>query len=57
MKKTEFITFRTDEDTKKFLDAVAENKKWTISFLVENIIKDWLKKKQNNAVDTHEPEV
>ena len=43
MKKTEFITFRTNAETKQALEAVAEEKKWTISFLVEEIVAQWIK--------------
>lgn len=44
MKKTEFITFRTDLETKEALEKMASEKKWTMSFVVEEIIKDWLRK-------------
>lgn len=43
MKKTEYISFRTDQVTRESLEKLASEKKWTISFLVEEIIKDWLK--------------
>ena len=46
MKKSEYITFRTDPEIKKALEKIAEEKKWSTSFVVEEIIKDWLK---NNA--------
>lgn len=46
MKKTEYISFRTDLSTKEALEKIATEKKWTTSFVVEEIIKDWLK---NNA--------
>ena len=42
MKKTEFITFRTDHETKQALEAIAAEKKWTISLLVEEAVKEWL---------------
>ena len=42
MKKTEFNSFRTDRDTKLTLDALAAEKKWSISQLSEEIIKEWL---------------
>ena len=42
MKKTEFITFRTNPETKQALEQIAAEKKWTISFLVEEIIGQWL---------------
>ena len=43
MKKSEYITFRTDLETKELLETLAAQKKWTISFVVEEIVKDWLK--------------
>ena len=46
MKKTEFITFRTNQETKQALEQVAAEKKWTISFLVEDIIAPWLRQQQ-----------
>ena len=48
MKKTEYISFRTNQATREELEALATEKKWTISFLVEEIIKDWLKDNKNN---------
>ena len=47
MKKTEFITFRTDQRTKAALTNMAAKRKWTISLLVEEIIKEF--------VDRHSP--
>lgn len=49
MKKTEFISVRTDKQTKDELLKIAETKKWSISLLVEDIVQQWLeeqKKKQ-----------
>lgn len=43
MKKTEYITYRTDKETKGILAAIAAEKKWTISQLTEEIIKEWLR--------------
>ena len=42
-KRTEYITFRTDANTKAALEKLAEEKKWSISQLAEEIVKDWLK--------------
>ena len=42
MKKTEYITFRTDGETKEALEKIAEQKKWSISFVVEQIVQQWL---------------
>lgn len=44
MKKTEYITFRTNEATKRVLEAYAADKKWTISFVVEQIVEEWIEK-------------
>lgn len=49
MKKTEYITFRAEQTTKEALDKIAAEKKWTISFLVEEILKDWLKENANKT--------
>ena len=43
MKKTAFITFRTDEETKLSLEHIASDKKWSISQTVEQIVLEWLK--------------
>ena len=43
MKRTEYLSFRTDEETKKALEELAAEKKWSLSFAIEEIIKDWLK--------------
>ena len=45
MKKTESVTFRTDTHTKKVLLKICEEKKWSISQLSEEIIKEWLHEK------------
>lgn len=42
MKKTEYITYRTDAETKSILATIAAEKKWSISQLSEEIIKEWL---------------
>jgi len=42
MKKTEFITFRTDAKTKAILEKVADEKKWSISQLSAQIIQQWI---------------
>ena len=42
MKKTENISFRTDEETKQILAEVAVSKKWSISLLVEDIVQKWI---------------
>ena len=42
MKKTENISFRTDSATKEILNAYAQEKKWSISLLVEDIVQQWI---------------
>ena len=42
MKRTEYITYRTDASVKAALNAIAAEKKWSISQLSEEIIKEWL---------------
>ena len=42
MKRTEYITYRTDKDIKNILSVSAAEKKWSISQLSEEIIKEWL---------------
>ena len=49
MKKTEFITFRTDPATKEFLAGIAESKKWSISLLVEYIVQEWIRKNEEKT--------
>ena len=43
MKKTEYITFRADTETKEILNNYARSKKWSISLLVEDIVQQWIK--------------
>ena len=45
MKKTEAVTYRTDIVTKNILLKIAAEKKWSISQLSEEIIKEWLLEK------------
>lgn len=46
MKKTEYITFRTDADVKEALAVIAAEKKWSLSQLSEEIIRQWLSEKR-----------
>lgn len=46
MKRTEYITYRTDSVTKDILTTIAAEKKWSISQLTEEIIKEWLSEKR-----------
>lgn len=45
MKKTQSVTYRTDSHTKSVLLKICEEKKWSISQLSEEIIKEWLQEK------------
>lgn len=45
-KKTEYITFRATEEVKEALRAEAEEHKWSISQLVEQIVSEWLEQKE-----------
>ena len=45
MKKTESVTFRTDTNIKNILLKICAEKKWSISQLSEEIIKEWLREK------------
>ncbi len=42
MKKTGYITYRTDKESKDILSKIAAEKKWSISQLSEEIIRQWL---------------
>lgn len=44
MKKSEYISFRTSQTSKAALEKYAAEKKWSISFLVEEIIQEWIEK-------------
>ena len=53
MKKTEYITFRTDLEAKEILAKYAAERKWSTSLLVEDIVQKWiednkLRPQQNN---------
>ena len=49
MKKTEYISFRTSSAVKSFLLQEAENKKWSISQLVEEIVHQWVESKEQET--------
>ena len=42
LKKTESVTYRTDRAMKNVLLKISKEKKWTISQLSEEIIREWL---------------
>ena len=54
MKKTEYITYRTDKETKSILATIAAEKKWSISQLSEEIIKEWLAEHRPELLPTEE---
>ena len=45
LKKTESITYRTDKQVRAALNEVAAEKKWSVSQLSEEIIREWLMEK------------
>ena len=51
MKRTEYITYRTDAKTKEVLSQIAAEKKWSISQLSEEIIKEWLQEKRPELLE------
>ena len=51
MKRTEYITYRTDKKTKDILAQIAAEKKWSISQLSEEIIKEWLQEKRPELLE------
>ena len=54
MKRTEYITYRTDAVTKNILSEIAAEKKWSISQLTEEIIKEWLSEHRPELLDKSE---
>ena len=48
MKKTEYISFRTSSEIKEYLLKEAQNKKWSISQLVEEIVHQWVESQEND---------
>ena len=54
MKKTEYITYRTDQQIKSILTKIAAEKKWSISQLSEEIIREWLEEKHPELLHTEE---
>ena len=45
MKKTEYITYRTTANIREILKKIADEKKWSLSQLTEEIVKEWLEEK------------
>lgn len=46
LKKTISVTYRTDVVVKAALTAIAAEKKWSVSQLTEEIIREWLAEKR-----------
>ena len=51
MKKTEAVTYRTDVFVKNALLKIAAEKKWSISQLSEEIIRQWLQEKRPELLE------
>ncbi len=56
MKKTEYITYRTDKAIKDILAVIAAEKKWSISQLSEEIIRQWLEEHRPELLTQQESE-
>ena len=54
MKKTVTITYRTDVTIKSALATIAAEKKWSISQLSEEIIRQWLEEKRPELLKREE---
>ena len=54
MKKSESVTYRTDSIVKHALQVIAAEKKWTISQLSEEIIREWLEEKRPEFLQPEE---
>jgi len=54
MKKTEYITYRTDVHIKSVLSKISAEKKWSISQLSEEIIREWLQEKRPDLMAQEE---
>ena len=54
LKKTESITYRTDKELKDVLQKIAAEKKWTISQLSEEIIREWLAEHRPDLLQNQE---
>ena len=54
LKKTEAVTYRTDVAIKAALLTIAKEKKWTISQLSEEIIRQWLQEKHPELLQDEE---
>ena len=50
-KRSEFISYRTDKCTKQILEQIAAERKWSISQLTEEIVKEWLQDRKDKKYD------
>lgn len=51
LKKTESVTYRTDTKIKAALAEIAAEKKWSISQLTEEIIRQWLQENRPELLE------
>ena len=51
LKKTESVTYRTDTKIKAALGEIAAEKKWSISQLTEEIIRQWLQENRPELLE------
>ena len=54
MKKTEYITYRTDSVIKSVLSKIAAEKKWSLSQVTEEIVREWLQEKHPELLPEEE---
>jgi len=54
LKKTESVTYRTDKEVKAALTMVAAERKWTVSHLTEEIIREWFREKRPDLLPPEE---
>ena len=54
LKKTESVTFRTTKQVKTAMEQIMAEKKWTLSQLAEEIIKEWLSEKRPDLLEEAE---
>lgn len=48
MKKNEFVTFRTDQETKRKLEEIAKREDRTLSYIINQIIKIYVQEVKTN---------
>ena len=55
MKRSEYLSFRIDPQTKLVLKELAEKKKWSTSQLLEEIVHEWLLQYELKAIQIQSP--